>query len=99
MPIPPFLREFRMFVISSSPSIPPSLSAPHTPIFRRNPSCPHSLLYQPPSVRVLLNLSRCKGGNYCHGQRLQHNGLGTMAPSRASVIPLMESTSSLDPGI
>jgi len=73
-----FLREFRMSVVSSSPSTPPSLSAPHTPIFQQDPSYPHSHHYQPSSAHILLKLFICEVGNCCHGQRHHWNGLDTL---------------------
>jgi len=45
IPIRPFLREFRTFVVLSLPSTPPSLSAPHTLIFQHDPSYQHSHHY------------------------------------------------------
>ena len=49
-----FLREFRIFVISSSLSTPLSLSALRTLIFQRDHSCPPSHLYQGSSAKTLL---------------------------------------------
>jgi len=67
--IRPSLREFRTFVVSSLPSTAPSLSAPHTHIFQQNPSYQHSHHYSPSSAQGLLKASKCKAGNWCHGQR------------------------------
>ena len=53
MGIRPFLREFRTFVVSCSLFTPPSQSALHTPIFQRDPSCPHTRFYQIPLARGL----------------------------------------------
>ena len=72
-----FSIEFRIFVVLLSPSTLPSLSALHTPISQRDHSYLHSHRYQPSSPQDLLNASRCKEGNYCHGQRRHHNGLDT----------------------
>jgi len=78
MMVRPFLREFKTFAVSSSPSGPPSLSAPHTPIFQLNPSYPHSHLYQPSSAHILLNPFICEEGNCYHGQHHRWNGLDTL---------------------
>jgi len=69
IPIQPSLREFRTSVVSSLPSTAPSLSAPHTLISQRDRSCQQSHHYSPSSVQGLLKASKCKGGNWCHGQR------------------------------
>jgi hypothetical protein len=82
-PIRPSVKEFRTFVISSSPSAPPSLSVLHTPIFRHDPSCPHSHLCPPPSAKDSLKPSRCKEGNYRLGQSRHCNGPGTPVASIA----------------
>ena len=58
MGIQPFLRDSRTFVVSSSPFKPLSQSVLRTPIFQRDPSCPHTRLYQTPSAQGLLNPSR-----------------------------------------
>jgi len=63
IPTRPSLREFRTFVVSSLRSTAPSLSAPHTLIFRHDPSCQHSHHYWPSSVQGLLKASECKPGN------------------------------------
>jgi len=57
------LREFMIFVVSSSPFTPPSQSALHTPIFQRVPSCHHTHLYRRYSIQGSLKPSRCKEGN------------------------------------
>ena len=80
-PIHPFLREFRMFVASSSRSTPPSLSAPRTSIFQHNPSYPCSHHYRLLSAHGLIRLSRWKEGNCCYGQRRHWKGLGTLVVS------------------
>jgi len=67
-PILPFLREFKTSVVSSSPSILPSLSALHTPIFRQDRSYLHSHPYQRPFAQGLLRRSRYRVGNCRHGQ-------------------------------
>jgi len=90
------LREFRIFVVSSLPSTPRSLSALRTPIFQRDPSYPHSHLYQAPSASGLLNPSRCRAGNCYHGQRHHCNGLGTLVQSRPSAVPQMGITFPVD---
>src|SRR5260221_3890119 len=92
MPILIFAREFRVFVVSSPPFAPPSLSVLHTLIFRHNPSSPYSRLYPLSSARILLKSSKCKLGNRCHGQRCHRNGLDTIVLSLASVIRLMHGT-------
>ncbi len=74
MPTRPSLGEHRTFVASSSPSAPRSLSALHTLIFQRNPSYPHSRIYQPSSAHILLRASRRNPGSCCHGQRRHWNG-------------------------
>ena len=58
-----FLKELRTSVVLLSPSTPLSLSAPHTPIFQRDPSYHHNHLYRPSSMQSLPNLSRCKEGD------------------------------------
>jgi len=58
IPIRPSLGEFRTFVVSSLPSTPPSLSAPHTLIFRRDPSYQQSHHYWRPSPQRLLKASK-----------------------------------------
>jgi len=97
MPIRPSLREFRTFVASSLPSTAPSLSAPHTPIFQRDPSYQQSHHYWPPSAQGLLKASKCNAGNWCHGQHHHCNGLDTLGVLIASVIPPMEATLPLGP--
>jgi len=57
-PIGPSLREFKISVVSSSPSTPLSLSALHTHISQRDPSYPHGRIYQLCSVRSLLRALR-----------------------------------------
>jgi len=69
VPIRSSLREFRTFVVSSSPSTAPSLSAPHTFIFQRDPSYQHSHRYWLSSVQGLPKALMCKAGNWCHGPR------------------------------
>ena len=68
-PIWGFLKAFRTFIVSWSPSALQSLSAPHTPMFQRDHSCPQSHVYQASSANILLKASRCKVEDYCHGQR------------------------------
>jgi len=58
MEIRPYLRELRIFAVSSSPFAPPSLSALRTHTFQPDPSCPYTRLYQIPSARGLLRASR-----------------------------------------
>jgi len=58
MPSRPSLGEFRMFVASSSPSTPRSLSALHTRIFQRDPSYLHNPICQPSLAHILLKASR-----------------------------------------
>ena len=99
IPIQPSLRELRIFVVSLSHSIPPSLSVLHISIFRPDRSCPHNLLYQPYSAHILLRLSRCEKGIYCHGQNCLCNGLDTLHSSVAYNFPPMEAISSLGPSI
>ena len=48
--ISPSLREFKTFVVSSSPSTPPCRSALHTRTFQHDPFYPHSRIYQPSSA-------------------------------------------------
>jgi len=62
-PTRPSLREFRIFVVSSLPSTAPSLSAPHTLIFRRDRSYQQSHHYWRSSGPSLLKASKCKGGD------------------------------------
>jgi len=69
IPIRASLREFRTFVVLSLPSTAPSLSALHTPIFQRDHSYQHNHHYWPSSAQGLLQASKCKAGNWCHGQR------------------------------
>ena len=83
MPIQPFSREFRTFVISSSHSTHPSLSALHIPIYQQDPSYPHSRLYRPPSAGGLLKPSRCRTEDCCHGRHHHQNGLDTLIQSFA----------------
>src|SRR5258706_7242252 len=90
-------REFRTFVVSSSPSIPHSRSALDTHTFQRDPSYPLSRLYQPPSAHGLLKLSRCKEGNCCHGKLRHCNGLDTLELSGPSAAPQMGTTLLLGP--
>jgi len=68
-PIQPSLREFRTFVGLSSPSIAPSPSAPHTFIFQPDPSYQQSHHYWTSSAQGSPKASKCKEGNWCHGQR------------------------------
>ena len=68
IPAEPFLREFRTFAVSSLPSTAPSLSAPHTLIFQRDRSYQQSHHYWRSSGQSLLKASKCKAGNWCHGQ-------------------------------
>jgi len=68
MPIRPSSREFRMSIVSSSPSTPPSPSVLHTPIFHLHPSYPHSHPCRPSSAKHLLNSSRWKVASHCHGR-------------------------------
>jgi len=63
IPIQPSLREFKTFVISSLHSTAPSLSAPHTLIFQRDPSYQHSHHYWPSLAQGLLKASKCEAGN------------------------------------
>jgi len=63
IPMGPFLREFRTFVVSLLPSTAPSLSALHTCIFQRDRSYQQSHRYWRPSGQSLLKGSKCKGGN------------------------------------
>jgi len=97
IPVQRFLRGLRMFVVSSSHPIPPSLLVPHTPIFRPDRSYPHSPLYRPSSAHILRWPSRCKKGNCYHGQSCHWNGLDTLHLSVASVFPPMGATSSVGP--
>jgi len=97
IPIRPSLREFRTFVVSSLPSTAPALSAPHTPIFQRDPSYQHSPHYWPSSAQGLLKASKCNAGNWCHGQHRHWNGLDTLGVLIAFVIPPMEATLPLGP--
>jgi len=69
VPIRSSLREFRISVVSSSPSTPPSLSVLHIPIFHQHPSYPHSHPCLPSSANHLLKSSRWKAASCCHGQR------------------------------
>jgi len=77
IPTLPSLREFKTYIVSSSPSIPPSLSAPHTLISQHDPSYQHSHHYYPSSTQGLLKASKCKAGNWSHGQRHRWNGSDT----------------------
>ena len=95
-PIRPSLREFRTFVVLSSLSTTPSLSALRTPIFQRDPSCLRSHLYQASSASCLARPSRCKEGNYYHGQRHRCNGWDTLNKSRPSAVPHMGTTLPVD---
>src|SRR5258706_2884542 len=99
MPIRPSLREFRTFVVSSSPSTTPSLPALRTPIFQHGPSSPHSHPCPPSSAHGLIqpNPLPCKAGNCCHGQRHLWNGLDTLGRSFALIGPRMGVTLSVDP--
>jgi len=97
MPIRPFLRGFRMFVISSSYSTLPSLSALHISIFQRDPSYPSGRRCRPSSARSSQKASRYKAGECCHGQRRHWNGWDTSLISLACVIPPMGVTLSLHP--
>ena len=83
------LREFRIFVVSSLPSTPQSLSVLRTPIFQRDLSYPHSHHYQASSANGLLKPSRCEEGNCHHGQHHHRNGLDTLLQSRPSAVPQM----------
>ena len=96
-PMQPSLREFRTYVVSSLPSILPSLSAPHTLIFQRDPSYQHSRHYWLSSAQGLLRASKYKAGNWSHGQHRRWNGLDTPTTSVAFVAPLMEAI--LSPGL
>ena len=82
-PIQLFLREFKMFVVSSSHSTPPSLSALRTPIFQHDPSYPYSHPSRLLLAHGLLKPSRWKMGNCCCGQRRHWKGLDTMVWSTA----------------
>ena len=64
-----FLRGFRMSVISSSPSVPPSLSALRTSIFQRDLSYPLSRCCRSTSAPSSLKALRSKAGDCRHGQR------------------------------
>src|SRR5258706_7199180 len=99
MPIRLLLREFRISVVSSSPSTPRSRSACRTPIFQRDPSYLHNPLYQAYSASGFLKPSRCKQGNCYHGLRHHCNGLDTLTLSHASAVPQMDTTLSPDPMI
>ena len=59
-PIWDFWKEFRTFIVLWSPSALQSLSAPHTPMFRRDHSCHQIHPYQPSLAKILLKASRCK---------------------------------------
>ena len=72
-----FLREFRIFVILSLHSTPPSPLALHTSIFPHDHFCPHNHLYQEPSARKLLGTSSYEQGTCCHGQHCHWNGQDT----------------------
>jgi hypothetical protein len=65
----PFLRQFGTFVVSSSPSVPLSPSAHHTPTFLREPSFHQSHLYQLFSAQGLQRPSKCRRGSCHRGQR------------------------------
>ena len=96
LPIRPFIREFRIFAVSSSASMPPSLSVLPTHIFQHNLSYPHNRHCPPCLSKGLLRLSRCKEANCCHGRHLHWSGLGTLLVSLALAIPPMGVISSLD---
>jgi WD40 repeat protein len=88
MSIRSFLREFRTFVVSSLPSTPRSLSVLHTSIFQRDLSYPHNHRCRPSSAQGLRKASRCKKGNYCHGQHRRLEWIGhTGAINCASYSP------------
>jgi hypothetical protein len=93
MPTQHFLRESRTFVISSSCSIPRSLSALHTPIFRRGLSYLQSRPYYVSLAKILLNASRCKKGKSRHGQNHHWDWSDIQIPSAVCVIPPMGATS------
>src|SRR5258706_14879157 len=97
MPIRLLLREFRISVVSSSPSTPRSQSARRTPIFQRDPSYLHNPLYQAYSASGLLKLSRCKEEDCYLGQRHHCNGLDTPSQSCASAVPQTDIILSPDP--
>jgi len=83
MPTRPSVNGFRTPVISLSPSTPPSLSAPHTPIFRHALSYPHRRPCQPRAAQGFLKPSRCRGEHYRLGQSRHCNGSGTPVESIA----------------
>ncbi len=97
MRIQPFLREFRIFVISWLLVIPPSPAALHTFIFQHHHSSPPSHLYRGRSAKDLLGPSRYEWGAYRHGQCHHWSGLDTPSPSRACVICRMGPVLSLGP--
>ena len=96
MPTQLLLREFRMSVVSSLPSTPPSPSALRTPIFQRDPSYLHSHPYLASSTSGLPKPSRCKEGSCYHGQRHRCNGWVTLSKSRPSAVPQMGITLPVD---
>jgi len=63
IPMRPSSRKLRIFVVSSLPSTPPSLSAPHTSTFQRGRSYQQSHRYWRSSGQSLLEGSKCKGEN------------------------------------
>src|SRR5258706_4943043 len=85
-----------MFVVLSSPSSPLSLPVLQTPILQRVHSYLHSHLYRVPSAQCSLKPSRCKEGDYCHGQHHHCDGSDTPMLSVVYAIPLMGATLSLD---
>ena len=96
MPTQLVLREFRIFVVSSLPSTPRSLSALRTRTFQQDPSYLHSHHYHASSASGLLKPLRCKVGNCYHGQRQHCNGLDTLIQSRPSAVPQMDITLPVD---
>ena len=97
MRIQRLLREFRIFVISSLLSTPPSPLAPHTSIFPRDHSCHHSHLYRGTSAENLLGTSRHEQGTCCHGQHRHWNGRDTRMTLHVLVVPRMGPVLSVDP--